>query len=718
MDSSNIHGSCRRYTNDIDDKFRPRTVTLVKDKNGFGFTLRHFIVYPPTRFNSAKGAQDNSEDPSLSFAQWNSDYKNKPMDTIFIREVKEGSPAHNAGLNKGDRIIAINNHPLTGKSYADIIHLILKSGQRLRLLVVPKEDDILQLYFASSAYQPVHREGKQHKYLVPSFPSDTGQSNHLYRQSSYSTYPGRVLNKVKASANKTAESPKQSSQCMYLGPSFAHSTNEDSNLPSTLQVVQDLERKGYDLPLPEKELYEGGCFSEDEGLYHHKELRNNELCNLQPPKLKDTVANFYYSLCHDQPTSVLSFSSEENLNYPIYMSDFDDIVHCDNMEDSRNNPDSLHGTDGAILPNPNRYPYQCDRPRYSSGNPTCDRISDSSCLCVSDLQTPSYWTSNKMSTTKDISQEFSTDHSFNHSATMCHHSGESNSLPCDFNFTDNQETPSINLVAQRRHQFESGNLLAESMERMKLYRSELSRMSKPNQVRIVSSRAAEFENKSQMSVVSPTRNHKQEDCVDKLNEATLHEEKCAQNEQSNKYVYDLSLDHQNRNKMQPEDSVHESDPNIYANVTAEDILTPSGPGVVHRRKTVPVSSDQDECHIVRRISYLRATANERMNVESDLSEEDETSDASSPNKEYRIQKLKSFFGEKTPKVKQALVPVEANDTDVSCNHEPQEEQQKSVYGWVICKVVSLEGKRSSDRSWRHLWAILRNNILYLLKERR
>lgn len=59
-------------------------------------------------------------------AQWKSDYKNKPMDTIFIREVKEGSPAHNAGLTKGDRILAINNYPLTGKSYSDIIHLILR----------------------------------------------------------------------------------------------------------------------------------------------------------------------------------------------------------------------------------------------------------------------------------------------------------------------------------------------------------------------------------------------------------------------------------------------------------------------------------------------------------------------------------------------------------------------------------------------------------------
>lgn len=59
-------------------------------------------------------------------AQWKSDYKNKPMDTIFIREVKEDSPAHKAGLNKGDRILAINNYPLTGKSYSDIIHLILR----------------------------------------------------------------------------------------------------------------------------------------------------------------------------------------------------------------------------------------------------------------------------------------------------------------------------------------------------------------------------------------------------------------------------------------------------------------------------------------------------------------------------------------------------------------------------------------------------------------
>lgn len=55
------------------------------------------------------------------------------------------------------------------------------------------------------------------------------------------------------------------------------------------------------------------------------------------------------------------------------------------------------------------------------------------------------------------------------------------------------EQSSLNLVAQRLHLFESGGLLARSLERMKLYRSELARLTSGCPVPIVSVRAARFE---------------------------------------------------------------------------------------------------------------------------------------------------------------------------------------------------------------------------------
>lgn len=67
-----------------------------------------------------------------------------PMDTIFVKHVKDRSPAKLAGLQCGDRLVAINRIPVTDKSYSQVIHLIQNSPDYLHLLVVPKEEDILQ----------------------------------------------------------------------------------------------------------------------------------------------------------------------------------------------------------------------------------------------------------------------------------------------------------------------------------------------------------------------------------------------------------------------------------------------------------------------------------------------------------------------------------------------------------------------------------------------
>lgn len=65
------------------------------------------------------------------------------MDTIFVKNVAEG-PSKQAGLQKGDRIIAVNGIPVADKSYSQVVRLIQRSPDYLHLLVVPKEDDVLQ----------------------------------------------------------------------------------------------------------------------------------------------------------------------------------------------------------------------------------------------------------------------------------------------------------------------------------------------------------------------------------------------------------------------------------------------------------------------------------------------------------------------------------------------------------------------------------------------
>lgn len=66
------------------------------------------------------------------------------MDTIFVKHVSEGSPAAHAGLQHGDRILAVNAIPVADKTYQEVVKLIQRSPRYLQLWVVPKEEDILQ----------------------------------------------------------------------------------------------------------------------------------------------------------------------------------------------------------------------------------------------------------------------------------------------------------------------------------------------------------------------------------------------------------------------------------------------------------------------------------------------------------------------------------------------------------------------------------------------
>ncbi|XP_028825716.1 rho GTPase-activating protein 21a isoform X3 [Denticeps clupeoides] len=119
----------------------PKTLRLHRTSQGFGFTLRHFIVYPPeSAINSTFKDDDNS---SCRGRQRN---RLEPMDTIFVKQVKEGGPAHGAGLCTGDRIVKVNGESIIGKTYSQVIALIQNSDTCLELCVMPKDEDILQLF--------------------------------------------------------------------------------------------------------------------------------------------------------------------------------------------------------------------------------------------------------------------------------------------------------------------------------------------------------------------------------------------------------------------------------------------------------------------------------------------------------------------------------------------------------------------------------------------
>uniref|UniRef100_A0A4W5P5R1 Rho GTPase activating protein 21 n=1 Tax=Hucho hucho TaxID=62062 RepID=A0A4W5P5R1_9TELE len=110
-----------------------------RTSQGFGFTLRHFIVYPP-------------ESAQVHTTKWRQRNRLEPMDTIFVKQVKEGGPANEAGLCTGDRIVKVNGASIIGKTYSQVIALIQNSDAFLELCVMPKDEDILQLAYSQDAY--------------------------------------------------------------------------------------------------------------------------------------------------------------------------------------------------------------------------------------------------------------------------------------------------------------------------------------------------------------------------------------------------------------------------------------------------------------------------------------------------------------------------------------------------------------------------------------
>ncbi|XP_028310034.1 rho GTPase-activating protein 23 isoform X3 [Gouania willdenowi] len=125
----------------------PRTLVLRKNSQGFGFTLRHFIVYPPeSAMHTNLKDEENGNGKGYQKGQM------EPMDTIFVKNVREKGPAHQAGLCTGDRLVKVNGESILGKTYSQVITLIQNSESVLELSIMPKDEDVLQLAYSQDAY--------------------------------------------------------------------------------------------------------------------------------------------------------------------------------------------------------------------------------------------------------------------------------------------------------------------------------------------------------------------------------------------------------------------------------------------------------------------------------------------------------------------------------------------------------------------------------------
>uniref|UniRef100_A0A8C1WJT9 Rho GTPase activating protein 21a n=1 Tax=Cyprinus carpio TaxID=7962 RepID=A0A8C1WJT9_CYPCA len=106
----------------------PKTLHLRRTSHGFGFTLRHFIVYPP----------ESAVQSSLKVSPQQT-YKEHLIHFLFL-------------FPTGDRIVKVNGESIIGKTYSQVIALIQNSDTSLELCVMPKDEDILQLAYSQDAY--------------------------------------------------------------------------------------------------------------------------------------------------------------------------------------------------------------------------------------------------------------------------------------------------------------------------------------------------------------------------------------------------------------------------------------------------------------------------------------------------------------------------------------------------------------------------------------
>lgn len=66
------------------------------------------------------------------------------MDTVFVKDVRINGPAHISGLRPGDRLLSVNGMAVAGTLYGNVVRAIQQTPSVLKLIVVPKDCDILQ----------------------------------------------------------------------------------------------------------------------------------------------------------------------------------------------------------------------------------------------------------------------------------------------------------------------------------------------------------------------------------------------------------------------------------------------------------------------------------------------------------------------------------------------------------------------------------------------
>ncbi|KAL4113090.1 hypothetical protein QTP88_016778 [Uroleucon formosanum] len=703
----------------------PRSLFIRRSENGFGFTLRHFIVYPPESYLVLAG------DERLGLRQGAGAYSDEPMDTIFVKHVREYGPASVAGLSTGDRIISVNGETVAGKSYAHVVQVIQQTQCHLYLLVVPMENDILQLYFSETAHNPETNQRPGRLKAAMTSGSELRFHQHRGRDSSpiYQTIWDHPQHRSAVSGIGSASvsgTKPSSAAARFISPhrtpgvrrSSVTDTNGSGggyphhrNKPAAALSNNPNARHSMDIGVACRDALQLQVAADNSAA--HYRLRHLQYGGAsQPPPPVDPVIMSRIKKSLEQ--------KEEFLRRPVVQ-----------QQQHQQPAKEFYARPQKLLP-----PMWPPSLSSSSSVHQPQQIPECSSAAVetsSPAQLPP-------ATSKSKAKQFV------NTLGKIHEDGSAGKSPATAAETVDHHHPKqtgmLQVVSMRAKQFESGKI----DDKTDFYKSELARLTSKHNVPNVAVRKMEYEQKLYTDKKQPAAPDQQEITDDSITSYSSSSDKSISFTSPSAGYHSGNLivpigsskihcDPPKEYEPQKDEPISKDESYRFKPVVRQDsyLAACKKPTIIERRNQKPMEngaeksktrrrnarptrlelpkdrpvdfaaqstgSSQEEERTTRRISYLQATAwGDRMSVDDLTTTESE----SEPTSIVVAQQNSSILG-----TKKSGPPFQ----DLGNSRVVKE-------GSLLCKVIQIDGKKACDRSWKPVWAVVRGQTLCLYKEKR
>ncbi|XP_063706527.1 rho GTPase-activating protein 21 isoform X3 [Culicoides brevitarsis] len=696
----------------------PRTVVLHRINNDFGFTLRHFIVYPPESCTEPSIVGKLAASGSLNFAQ--------PMDTVFVKKVHPNSSAYKAGLREGDRLLAVNGMHVAGTTYAQVVSVIQQTPKTLTLQVVPKNYDILQRFFGDTAHNP--ETNTRH--------SISGKNSSIKPIETLSDKQESLYSTLQSIASPNNSNNIYSEPQSYPTPKIKLLTESMTQTDQRMSPNIQIRVKGVETDKQNRE--SGSSISTSFHSYDSQTALSNT---------GDTGDNAIISRIRKSCEQKEEFLRRPSQPYAVHAAGSSPLPLHSNISSSRQPIIFENVVASAQHPQHREFYSRPNRLQKAMWPPTQETT-------VSPKIDDEF--KNHMSIREQfftgIQQQDNDQHIRSSPLPFCPEDRKNmEATENEKSLSNRKDYPQLRLVSELTKQFSSGRPLSpDGVDRTSLYRSELSRLQTKQVHPNVALRKREFELKAESDhwrrSIDKTRSSSV-DSESNLNASIRARSLSAESGRTSKND-DLPIPpprekHRDR---------HINKENYDSKITSDD-----GTMVKLRQKAITnlnANNDSEDNKTMRRISYLRATQgtsndgnnfnimdNEFASVNlspADGYEVETPNDIVNVHKTIHrswrrprfptdIQPIRKLFEDSPPNI---LLPPVIETAHATTKHFfPQSHSTKdkaltyfrdtpadpalpaTLEGVLRIKITVLDGKRSSDRSWRTVHSELKGNRL-------